>query len=480
MRLDQCNGSFGVCIIDSIHDRYGGWLPHFKTRKALFTETSKRGAYFVRTGALRGRFEYEFTEAGHNLFWSRVPVLDIESNPRINPLWFDDFTSLLDDIKSANLLPYIFLIGGCDYPSTGPLPIDPRNSQHWPGLRLYMTTAVNELGARFGSDFLVEPGNEFYAIPYPSDLSVQLQVDMCDYLHYECGLPYGNMRLSGIDGGKGTTYVDWLQVKAFGPVDLERECTDPIERGRFYKRRGLLAPLGQYGPRLGYSLHEIGYPRDCEPDGTNGRPRINRYQNYIDRRMGPMAPSNDGVNYTPDKGFVGNTPDELREVYKAVIPDLIHNLAGGVGTWENLSQSERIWTPYPGIPADKYVETMNFGQRYLAELDAMAETYRDYFGVEPYNKLYPVGPDPIIPNPDPEPEPAEPDPEENKSMKLFTFSKRFPFLDVHYRGWKKALTKEQFRVHTDTLWLTWGLPAGLALVGWGLLALIKWLFNLVF
>ena len=442
MKLSQCNGSFGACIIDLFTERYGGWT-HYGSRLKMLVRLSNLGAFFLRTVGMPGFFEYQFTDAGKKEYEAHFPIRGGQT--KINSQWLTEFRALLADIKTANLLPYIALIGGCDYPASRTVLLDPIKEDHWPALQIYMRTVVRELKAVFGMDFLIETGNEMYVMLGKLRAGADIQVRMADYL-YSLGVPYGQIRLSGLDGGHKVTCAEWLQVAAFGPENLA-EVKNAADRKKYFLRRGMSEDGTKVvGDRLGISLHEVGYPADVNPDGTAGRARIHNYANYHQRRFGPMAYSNDGVGFVKGEGYLGNTAAELPAVYRAVYPDLIHPLSGGVGTFEDLPQDERTWTPCPGIPAGKYVESMNFGPKFEAHFKALADTYRAMTGREPFNRAHPIVE--LIDEPDePEiPTPVEPEPEPEEEKLIYTtlfrpFKKNFPWLNIALFPWIRQFWK---------------------------------------
>lgn len=442
MRLSQCKGGFGGCIIDLFNPRYGGWK-NYGSRLKLLAKLSNLGVFFLRFVGMPGFFEYEFISAGEKDYEAHFPIRGGQT--KINQVWLEEFRAILKDIKTANFLPYVALIGGCDYPASRTVLLDPRQESHWNALQIYMQTVVRELKAVFGMDFLIETGNEMYVLLGKQKAGAEIQVRMADYL-YSLGVPYGQIRLSGIDGGHTVTAAEWLQVAAFGPENLA-EVLNASERKKYFLRRGMSEDVTRVsGDRLGISLHEIGYPADVNPDGTAGRARIHNYANYVQARFGPMAYSNDGVNFVKGKGYLGNTPTELKAVYKAVYPDLVHGLSGGIGTFENLPQDERTWTTCASVPAGKYVESMNFGPSFEAQFKALADAYKELTGREPFNRANPIVE--LIDEPEtPEPVTPEPEPEEEEKEMQYTnlYGKNkpsFPWLNIRLSAWLKQFWKQ--------------------------------------
>lgn len=501
MKLSQCKAAFGICIIDLFNVIYAGFRKNFGSLVAMLVRISRQGAHFIRTGAMRGFFEFEFTAAGRKAYNKFFPILNVAEKPKINPLWLDEFRAILQAIKAANLLPYIFLIGGCDYPGQRTVLLDPRIEIHWPALKLYMRTVVAEIKSVFGMDFLLETGNELYVLVGSELAGAQIQVRMADYL-YSLGVPYGQIRLSGLDGGHKVTCAEWLQVAAFGPENLD-EVTDPEQRRKYYLRKGLdETGTKVIADRLGISLHEVGYPADVLTDGSAGRARYPAdaegkngiYQNYKVKRFGPIAYSNDGVKFVPGLGYQGNTPAELGPVYEAIRPDLTHPDAGGVGTFETLPQDERTWTPYEGIPAGKHVEDMNFGPKMLAQIDALAKKHRALTGKEPYNKAHPVAdpteekpekpdtPEPVTPTPGPAPTPTKED--ELNIIRLFgKWGKRkilglsLPWPSIRFKAWLKAWPRtawESCKFSWDTF-LFMVMAAVIGGIAFGLIKILVWI-----
>jgi len=466
MKLSQCQGSFGACIIDlftnkdGTNERYGGWQ-NYRTRQKMLIKLSNLGASFIRTSSMPGFFEREFTDKGGKEYKEIFPICGGQT--KVNDVWLAAFRGILAEIKTANLLPYIFLVGGCDYPASRNVLLDPRREDHWPALRIYMKTVVRELKAMFGVDFLLETGNELYVMLGSEQYGADIQVRMADYL-YSIGVPYGQIRLSGLDGGHKITCAEYLQVAAFGPENLD-DVTDPVQRKKFYSRKGLdETGTKVIANRLGISLHEVGYPSDVARDGTAGRASINGYANYQVRRFGPMAYSNDGVGWNGSE-YKGNSAAELPAVYKAVYPDLVHGLSGGIGTFEDLPQDERTWTQCSGIPANKYVKSMNFGPKFEAHFKALAKAYKELTGKEPHNKANPVTieapkPDePDVPVPV-EPSPVEPEPDKEEYVKLI-----HGLFDWHVKEWWAQFSTKK------KVWIVW-----LALVHlYGLIHTLVWM-----
>ncbi|HSW63890.1 MAG TPA: hypothetical protein VLH56_11385 [Dissulfurispiraceae bacterium] len=462
MTLTQATNGYILGIVSIIQKRYGweGW----KSRREMLFTMSRNGLFGIRFGAMPGFFEWEQTPQGASEYWDLFPVTDIMGTPRINPVWREEFRQLLDDMGDANLLPVVYLFGGCDLYR----PLNPLDRNHDRAIGLYMREVVNCLAA-WGGDYLIETGNEWY-VGFGDELDGSLcQVSIADRL-VSLGVPMDRIRLSALDNPreKEPPSAEWLQVAAFDPAKSSQSAVND----RLH--------------RIGFSIHQVGNINDFQPWGYAGRMEVNGFANYSHGTFCNILCSTDGANWNEvTEKFDGVSIDDIGPLYFRCLEAFNHPQAGSCPMFEHLPNEAINWTPNAEAPGGK-VATVRISEPTLERVRRMAAAYQQFFGHKPINAACPVEDEPVEPPtpPDPvKPDPIKPDPikpEEDKPMKLFSFSKRFPFLNVHYKSWKRSLTKDQLRVHTDTLWLTWGLPAGLVLIGWGLWTLIKWLFNLVF
>lgn len=462
MKLNQLKGQPGIDVVDLLNPVYGGWSK-YKSRLEMLRDWANHGCAFVRTRSDRGGFELEQTPSGKKEFLRFAPVLDMVGSPKINPLWEEEFKHLIDDLLNVNLLPYISLFGGCDLVRN----INFMDKRHWAAVTLFAERVVRILNQMAGVDFLLEDANEAYALPWSDEEAAKKQIEFADFL-YSLGVPYGRQTCSGLDkvfdatGKRRNSHVEYLQKYAFGD---DKNTAQQI----------LIRQGGASGERLYFSLHEISYPKDFQPDGYAGRPRVHNYANYSKKTLA-VRMSTDGARKGA-VGYSGIPTSELGEIYRLALEDILHPLAGKSALFSDLPQ-ERVWLESSEVPGFKYAK-MVFVET-PKRLDVMSAVYEKVTGKAPINKgKFPPIVEPDIPTPVPEPEP-DPQPEVKVKPKLFKFVKRFPFLSIHYSSWKKALNEEELKVHKDTVRLVLVVPGGLLAIGVVLYLAVAKLINWIF
>jgi len=450
MRITESKNGIIIGIIGMMQDRYSG-APDGKLQDVLYT-LSRHGVHGVRFGAMPYGGEWELTPPGRREFDQIFPVTKIITDPRINEAWRERFRARLELLKSANLLPVVYLYGGCDNVKL----MYPTDYYSMPACQLYERAVVFEL-QRSGMEYILETGNEIAGLVGDGLIGAGAQNAIVNRL-VDFGADRDWIRVSSHDdpwnhNPDAGDYPDaeWLQVILFS------------RDGGF---KNPFADQNRY--HIGFSQHCVACPDDFLKDRYMGRIEVNDWQNYKDGIYNNIYCSTDGAGYQTGEGnFKGVPTEKIGQLYLRFLQAVDHPQAGTCSLFEHLPNEAIEWDKPPNMGG---VATVRIGQPTLDRVDRMADVYHKFFGVGPYNKLHPVGPKP--PDPPKPPSPPEPIiPEEEKPMKLFTFSKRFPFLSVHYLSWKKSLTQVQRKVHYDTALLM----SGLFLVGLAVWRLINWI-----
>lgn len=460
MTLSQAKNGFTIGLV-GIQKRYF-WEGWNSRREMLFT-LSRQGLTGIRFGAMPGFFEWEQTVQGRSEYDAIFPVKNILTKPSINPAWREYFNELLDDMGDANLLPIVYLIGGCDLEH----PLNPYDARHAAAISMYAREVYNRLKA-WGGDYLVVTGNELYCV-IGHDLQAGLrQVSMAEML-ISMGMPMDRIRVSTLDGYdsrhimaieaifRTQTYgaalqqalvnkdwqtilqafsaypegtpekqichinpgLEWLQVAAFDPAHSNQDAVEA--------RKG----------KLGFELHEISSPRDFDSWGKAGRIEVNNKACFSERILCNMYVSTDGARPTGST-YAGVGVDEIGPIYARFLTANEHQNAGNCPLFEHLPNEARIWKTVKGIP----VAEMHVGESTIQRLKKMAAVYQKHFGHKPTNAANPVYDEPDVPAPVPVPEPVPeptPKPTEENNMKYINLfgprKKTCPWVNIRFAQW---------------------------------------------
>jgi len=442
MKLSQSRQGYGLGIVSLLQPHYGSWKTR-DDRQELLIEFAKRGASFIRFGAMPGFFEAERDQAKFRKLYNFLfPLQYVTADPRINEDWRISFRELLEDLKLANLMPVVYLIGGCDFHK----PLNPNDNTHKLALTLYYQSVIREL-KNCGQDYLIETGNEIYGLFGTGEDGARSQASMIKEL-LNLGAPLNRVMVAGMDKYwmQSPSLTEWLQKHLFDPA--------VNYRGNEYKYN------------VGFSQHEVSSPEDF---GNSGGPepskkwimhraQVNNWANAKQGDYNNLFVSTDGAAHEGGK-YKGVPTEDIGPLYKRFLE---------VTAPEQIGTCHFEHLPNEAIKWENGIAHLELGKETFDRLDAMAEVYKVRFGKYPINKIRPPKlPEPSPPKPAPLPPVPEPKPEEPKEvpvvenkLKLFRgFKKTFPFIDLDFKGWWKTRSwKERFSdiykiiVHLLALW----------------------------
>ena len=423
MRLHEAKKGFGPYVVAALQPEYGGYTDRF-SRRTLLWEFSRRGSFFFHFGAMPGYFERQkWTKGGEAFYNKYFPVLGLYDKPKINPDWVKYFTEFLEDLKEMNLMPCVYLFGGCDFKR--PLSITDRT--HSGAINIYLQAVVSLL-KNCGQDYIIFIGNELYA-QYPNTQESALaQTKVVDTLHM-LGVSYGQIRYSALDkvvrnekGEALTTQAEFIQVAAY------KQHSDPNNQYRKFN--------------VGIELHEIGSrpgTTDFDRDGFAGRTSVNGYANVNLGEWNNPHYSTDGAR--PEGGkYKGVSVEQLKQLYRRALVDFNHPKIGTCPLFEDLDNTAIKWSTVNGHE----ISTVVFGKDNFKRIDAMADVYFEVEGKQPLNKEFPPAkptkpekpkPEPTPePTPNPEPKPKPEEPKVEKEFKFFSCKKSFPWISLDFVG----------------------------------------------